>query len=289
MRWVFLDGCHVSGPKGVASVPSGGLCTLSAVLVLNQGHPVPRDRIEDILWEGSRPENARDRVNTMLWRLRKLVVKVGGPKDVFRNLRDYLQYDDPAADESDLAEIGRLARSVMRDGISTAPEAETCMACVQGCHTEFLPHASDHWSMITRESLRSGLLMIIEALIIYMRAHSRWGRVTELAQRMLALDPTLEIGHRQLIDMHGERDDKRAAMRQYAVMQKVLKTTLGVDPEPETAAAIDALKIGRGRDAPEAGPVAPGARSQALIRRPSLRSVQIALDHIDAARDRLMR
>lgn len=199
MRWVFLDGCHVTGPKGSANVPSGGLCTLSAVLILNKGHPVPRDRIEDILWEGNRPERARGRLNTMLWRLRGIVNQVGGRKDIFDNCPDYLAYKDASGPECDLTEIGRLARLVLRDGIISPEQAAECMDCIQGCHTEFLPYSADHWSMITRESLRSGLLMIIEALIHYMRARSRWGRVSELAERMLAVDPTLEIGHRSLL------------------------------------------------------------------------------------------
>lgn len=166
MRWVFLDRCRVSGLRGSANVPSGRLCTLSAVPILNEGRPVPRDRIEDILWEGDRPDRARDRLNTMLWRLRKLVKQAGGEKDVFRNHRDFLVYEDKSGEESDLAEIGRLARMVMRSGISTQDQVYDCMAIVQSCHTEFLPHATDHWSMITRESLRSAVIMIIEALIV---------------------------------------------------------------------------------------------------------------------------
>lgn len=286
MRWVFLDGCYVRGPSGSERLPAGGLCTLSAILVLNHGHPVPRERIEDILWEDARPDRARDRLNTMLWRLRKILRAVGGKPEAIENARDYLMYRDGTDCASDLGEITRLARKVMHDGISDTALAEECMSCIQGCHTEFLPHASDHWSMITRESLRSGLLMILEALVRFMRAQSRWGRVTELAERMLALDPTLETAHWQLIDMHGQRDDLRAARRHYDVMEKVLRDGLDTDPDPETAAAIDALKISR-RASPTSGE-AP-RRGKALIRRPTLEAAQSALDHIEAARDRLTR
>lgn len=294
MHWVFLDGCSVSGPKGTADLPHGGLCTLSAILVLNHGHPVPRERLEEILWEGARPDRARDRLNTMLWRLRKIVTSVGGRADAIQNKRDFLIYAAATASavpKSDLAEIGRLTRRVTRDGITSPEEAEQCLARVQACHTDFLPHAGDHWSMITRESLRSGLLMIIEALIGYMRDQGRWGRVTELAERMLALDPTLELGHRQLIEMHGQRRDLRSAQRHYDVMEKVLRDSLDVDPAPETAAAIDALRIARRQDPPDARADGPPRSSVRPIptRRPTLQSVQQALDHLDAARDTLTR
>ncbi len=38
---------------------------------------------------------------------------------------------------------------------------------------------------------------------------------------------------------------RRRVLRHYAVMKKVLKASMDVEPGPETAAAVDALKIGR--------------------------------------------
>lgn len=279
MKWTFLDGCRLSGSEASITIPSGALCTLAALLVLNRSRPVPRARIEDILWEGARPDNARDRINTMLWRLRKLIKKVGGDKKVIQNHRDYILYDDQDT-ESDVLEIGRLSRIVMREGISSRADEEICAACIQSCHTEFLPHATDHWSMITRESLRSGVIMITEALISNMRERGRWGRVTELAEKMLALDATLEIGHRQLIERHSARNDMQGALRHYDVMEKVLKDDLDIAPEPEIASAIDALKIARHR---------PERQAPFLVRRPSLESAQQALEYIIQARDSLCR
>lgn len=292
LHWIFLNGCSVSGPHGRANLPSGILCTLTAVLVLNRGRPVPRDRVVDILWEGKHPENARGRVNTMLWRVREIVKKVGGDKRAFENRPDFLAYND-AEGRSDLAEIGELARIVMREGITSQEMSQRCMNCVEFCHTEFLPQANDHWSMITRESLRSGLLTIMESLVQYLRKQNRWGRITELAERMLTLDPTLELGHRHLIDLHSARKDFDAAKRHSEVLQKVMQREFDLDPEPETAAAIEALKISRhgsgaGRDQGKR-PDNPGRSSSVILRRPSLSSAQKALDFLDAARDSLIR
>ncbi len=293
MRWVFLDGNTVTGKKSTIALPSGCLCTLSAVLVLNHDHPVQRDRIDDILWEGERPERARDRLNTMLWRLRKLVKTAGGNPDCFENHREYLIYRNDGNVESDALTISKLTRRLVHGKIVSAEMAEECLSCIQSCHTDFLPFAADHWSIVTRESLRSGLLMLIEAVIAYMRDEGRWGRVAELAERMLALDPTLEIGHPQLIDMHGRRQDYGSALRHYDILRKVLKDSLDVAPAPETAAAIDALRIARskqdtvsGNGKPQSTAIAP--RRAALTIRPSIRSVETALDHIDAARDQLL-
>ena len=290
MQWVFLNGSHLTGPAGTVALPSGTLCTLAAVLVLNHGTAVQRDRLDDILWDGVRPERARDRLNTMLWRLRRLVKSVGGSPDSFANRRDFLMYRAPRPPESDVAEVSRLARTILRDGLRTAKEVEECLACVGACHTDFLPHAADHWSIVTRESLRSGLLMIVEALIAHMRERGRWGRVAELVERMLSIDPTIEICHRQLIDMHGARRDMSSAVRHYSVLRKVLRDSLDVDPAPETAAAIDALRIARRTD-PEPGSGGDGrARPRTLVtRRPSLQSVQGALGDLEAARDKLLR
>jgi hypothetical protein len=92
--------------------------------------------------------------------------------------------------------------------------------------------------------------------------------------------------------MHGRRHDFRSAMRHYDILRKVLKDSLDVSPAPETAAAIDALRIARsakenagGGKTPATGPA---ERRPALTVRPSLSSVETALDHIDAARDQLL-
>lgn len=284
MLWTFLDGNAVTGPKGPVALPSGALCTLAAVLVLNHDHPVPRDRLDDILWDNARPERARDRVNTMLWRLRKLVDKAGGDRGCFVNQPDYLMYRCSGEVSSDALTVTLMARKLARGRITDAQMAGECMDCVQACHTDFLPFAGDHWSIITRESLRSGLLMTIEALIAYMRQEGRWGRVSELAERMLAVDPTLESAHQQLIEMHGARKDFGSAMRHYKVLAKVLKDNLDTSPAPETATAIDALRIAGSR---EGGAAQPGRRP-ALTMRPTIQSVEAALDHIDAARERLL-
>jgi len=255
--------------------------------VMNHGRPVPRDRLDDILWDGATPDRSRDRINTMLWRLRRMVREAGGAENCFVNHHDYLMYRAPEQVNSDVLTVSTLARRLVRGGIDGAEMAEQCLACVQACHTDFLPFAADHWSIVTRESLRSGLLMAFEALIAHMRAEGRWGRVSELAERMLALDPTLELGHRQLIDLHGRRQDYKAALRHYKVLQKVLSDSVGEAPAPETAAAIDALRIARSAErADPAKPPSP-ARRPALKLAPSLRAVEVALGHLDAARDTL--
>ena len=285
MLWVYLNGNSLTGPKGTVTLPTGALCTLSAVLVLNRGNPVSRDRIDDILWEGDTPDRARDRLNTMLWRLRKLVKKVGGPTDCFLNNREYLSYSpDMSEADSDVFAISDLSKQLLRGETMTDDLATQALDHIALCHTEFLAHAHDYWSIVTRESLRSGLLMIIEALIGYMREQGRWARVTELAERLLIIDPTLELGHQQLIDVHQNRQDAGAVARQSEVLHQVLDKSMNTRKPPETSAAIDALRIA-GKNASRMGeaPLSTGRRP-VLTRRPTLHAVERALDHIDAAR-----
>ncbi|MFK7938535.1 MAG: BTAD domain-containing putative transcriptional regulator [Roseovarius sp.] len=307
MQWTFLDGTFVSGPKAKIPIPSGRLSALAAVLVLNHGRAVERDRIAEILWEGEHPENARDRLNTMLWRLRTLMRKAGGKGKSLINKRAYLIYQPETAFGSDIVNISQTARHVMSHGATGATgttdatsatadaQVQHLLDCVGDCNMDFLPGAQDHWSIVTRESLRSGLLVILEALLVHMREQGRWGRVSEVAQKMLTLDPALESGHRQMIELHSRRHDVGSAERQYSVLQRVLRDRLDVAPAPETAAAIDALKINRSEQANPAqntgqstGQSTGRPRRQALLSRPSFSAVESALDHLDAARDKLM-
>lgn len=283
MQWTFLDGTFVSGPEAKIPIPNGRLSALAAVLVLHHDRPVDRDRIADILWEGGHPENARDRLNTMLWRLRTLIRKAGGRGKALVNKRAYLIYETGPAFGADIVQVSESARQVMSGRATTEADMQALLSSVGRCNMDFLPGAQDHWSIVTRESLRSGLLVILEALLVHLRAQGRWGRVSEVAHQMLALDPTLESGHRQMIELHSRRQDVGAAERQYEVLQRVLKDRLDVAPAPETAAAIDALKINRHRaDAP------PKGKRRALLTRPSFKAVESALDHLDAAREKLL-
>ncbi len=272
MRWIFLNGHSLVGASGTVKIPSGGLCTLAAMLVLNHGRPVGRDRIEETLWGEASPEKARDRLNTMLWRLRKLLQNAGVQGHTITNGRDALTYTAPEPFDCDVIALGDMARSVLRNNLTTADEADAALACIDDCNTEFLPFAQDHWSLVTRESLRSAHLTIIEALLRYMRKQERWARVSELAERLLQLEPTLETGHLELIELHGQRHQFSAAKRQYDVMQKL------VDPGAtlETASALDALKIAR------------KARKSTVVMRPSIKAVESAIDHIETARDTLL-
>jgi DNA-binding SARP family transcriptional activator len=287
MYWIFLDGNVLRGPTATVAIPSGMLCTLAAVLVMNHDRPVPRDRLGEILWDGETPDRSRDRINTMLWRLRRMVTDAGGARDCFVNHHDYLMYRPGKATESDVLTVSALARRLMQGGIDGPEMVEECLACVDACQTDFLPFASDHWSILTRESLRSGLLMALEALMSHMRAQGRWGRVSELAERILVLDPTLEVGHRQLIDLHGERQDYKSALRHYKVLERVLRDSVGEPPAPETAAAIDALRIARSQVRSSGADMSGPMPAPFLRHAPSIRAVEVALHHLDVARDSL--
>jgi DNA-binding SARP family transcriptional activator len=289
MYWIFLDGNVLHGPTARISIPSGMLCKLAAVLVMNHDRPVPRDRLGEILWDGEMPDRSRDRINTMLWRLRRIVTEAGGGSECFVNHHDYLMYRPGHPAESDVLRVSALAKRLLQGGIDSPQMAEECLACVDACHTDFLPFASDYWSILTRESLRSGLLMALEALMSQMRAQGRWGRVSELVERILVLDPTLEAGHRQLIELHGKTRGYKSALRHYKVLERVLMDSLGEGPSQETAAAIDALRIARS-PIRVAGTDMPAPETQPrLSHAPSIRAVEIALHHLDVARDSLMR
>jgi DNA-binding SARP family transcriptional activator len=223
----------------------------------------------------------------MLWRLRRMVTDAGGARDCFVNHHDYLMYRPGKATESDVLTVSALARRLMQGGIDGPEMVEECLACVDACQTDFLPFASDHWSILTRESLRSGLLMALEALMSHMRAQGRWGRVSELAERILVLDPTLEVGHRQLIDLHGERQDYKSALRHYKVLERVLRDSVGEPPAPETAAAIDALRIARSQVRSSGADMSGPMPAPFLRHAPSIRAVEVALHHLDVARDSL--
>src|SRR5262249_7366693 len=93
-----------------------------------------------------------------------------------------------------------------------------------------LDQAFEDWLRFERQRLRDGAANVFKNLLAYEKGAS----AIATAQRLLALDPLQEEGHRALMRLHAEGGEIGLAIRQYDVCRELLKRELAVPPSAET-------------------------------------------------------
>src|SRR5262249_2703556 len=91
----------------------------------------------------------------------------------------------------------------------------------------------ENWLRTHRQRLAQLALQTFESRIAAI-LETDPGLASDLANRLLALDPTNEAGHRALMSARAAQDDRAAAIRQYQLCIATLQRELGVQPSVET-------------------------------------------------------
>jgi DNA-binding SARP family transcriptional activator len=254
---IELDGdpVHIGRAKAVA---------LLAYLAL-EGGPHRRDTLATLLWPGYDQSSARAHLRRALVSLTKRLghewfvadrASIGlapdaGPSngsgrgfwldvDRLRHGLAACEALDPASDEglAPLTEATELYRDDFMAGF-TLPDAP-----------EF-----DAWQRFQARSLRDELGEALERLSAGHAAWAAYEPAIRCARRWLALDPTHEPAHRQLMALYTQAGRRGAALRQYRDCARVLEEELGLAPAAETTALYERVRAQR----ETAAPVAPSA------------------------------
>ncbi len=106
----------------------------------------------------------------------------------------------------------------------------------------------DRWLFSERQALQTDFLTALWALAQQAYSAEKYPQAIALAQRFLHLDELDEDIHRLLIEIYGRLGERSAAMRQFERCAQLLEQELGVNPLPETRAAMQQAM--RGEDSP---------------------------------------
>ena len=247
LRLALLGGCEIAGPDGRAVVlASRKARAVLAVLALADGMVLGRDRICGLLWAEAAEEQARASLRQCV----KLIRQALGPalEAVFRADRLSLALDRQAV-ALDVAEVlGRVAAGDVADPALLRPELHDSL--LQGF--EGLDPGFDAWLAVWRESLRRRVQSVLEAAIA---ADQPPARQEQAAQALMALDPVHEPALRMLMRLRAARGDRPGALRLFEAFRARLKADYDADPDPETLAAVAALR----EDAPPPAAPPPGS------------------------------
>ena len=209
---------------------------LFAVLALQPGQPISRDRLAGLLWSESDQQSARASLRMALLALRRTIDPVG--PDLIR-----------ATNESVMLNVERETVDWVRfESLCAHPHADSRLEALELYRGDFLAafpvpalaNAVSDVLRVERERLRELAIKTGLDLIAEFRDQGEPDRIGAIARKILMIDPANEPAHRAMMRAHGAAGGRPAVLRQYDQCRKALED-YGLDPSAETIALRDEI------------------------------------------------
>ncbi len=205
-----------------------------AYLAAQGGAAVPRDRLADLCWERSGPEQARQSLRQALSQLR-------------RELPAFLSEHLVASPEQVRLVGIESDTSVLEHAVASPDPAlwGAALAHVRGLFAADLETGSpafDDWAARERMRYLTVATDLLARLAAFRLDEKQLEAAIEAARRLLALDPLREDGQRLLISALAAAGRRAEALAQYNELEQLLREELAVQPDPATRALVDDLR-----------------------------------------------
>jgi DNA-binding SARP family transcriptional activator len=257
-----------------------------AYLALARGKYFTRQQLIDELWAGEGEAVSAGTLNTVLWRLRKLVeappLKHGELIACDRRGGIGLRREAPV--ELDIDEFVRCVLPVLAKPLErmVEPDLEALRCGVNLYTADLLTDIGDEWALREREIYRRHYLNALGRLMQAAALAQDYHSGIRYAQLILDQDTLREDVHRELMRLFVNSGQRALALRQYDVCRATLKRELAIVPMPETISLYQSIA----RAAVEGG-----AAPVQLVQRPDHSSapplVASPRELVETARERL--
>lgn len=209
---------------------------LFAVLVVNQGKEVSRDKIAEILW----PESGRDQARSNLYSIWSLLRKaLRTPEGTCPYLiRTQFSYKlDAAHLSSDIADFTALCRKFLFGNPDIA-EWTRAFTQVNDLYTgDFMPtEMSNEVIVQTRETYRAQLVDAFSMAALRLCEIGEYHMALWFSQVAVSHDPTREDAYSLLMRAQSSLGQRTAALDTYFKCRRYLSEELGIDPSSNTNA-----------------------------------------------------
>jgi DNA-binding SARP family transcriptional activator len=200
-----------------------------AYLGVKPSQLVSRDKIANLLWSSTAPEQARQSLRQTLSTLRKELAQVSSQKILVEE-GDFLSLDASAV-HVDVVEFEALVAK-------GSPEALDPATRLYG--GDFLDgfmideERFDQWVIAERDRLHRLALRAHAQLVELLLRSDSVDDAIAVAQRSLRIDPLQESMHRTLMRLFVQSGDLLNALQQYDNCAKILRRELDVEPDAET-------------------------------------------------------
>lgn len=218
---------------------SGSLVTISArksqamlaFLGVKPSQLVSRDKMANLLWSSTAPEQARQSLRQTLSTLRKELAQVSERKILVEE-GDFLSLDASLV-YVDVVKFESLAIGNTIESLTAATKLYT---------GDFLDgfmideERFDQWVIAERDRLHRLALRSHNQLADALAKSGSVDEAIAVAQKSLRIDPLQEAVHRTLIRLYVQSGDLLNGLQQYDTVAKLLRRELDVEPEAETKA-----------------------------------------------------
>ena len=216
-------------------LPGRKTAALLAILALRPGVPIARERLTDLLWSRSAPEQARGSLRQALAQLRKTFDAV----DVIETAADGL-WIRPERVEVDAARVEEMLENASTESIEQAVTLYSG-ELLENFVVDEAPF--EDWRRAEGQQLQRRAMVAFGALLERYCEQGELAAATALGERLLAIDPSLEQTHQALMRLHLKRGALGAAMVQYERCREALHSRLGVPPSAQTEALRQRIRV----------------------------------------------
>ncbi len=226
-------------------------CLIIKYLAATLGRPTQRDVLLEILWPGTEPAVANNRLKGAIHRVRRAIAV----PDCQDNSMDFVRFDngcyffDPEisvwTDVLAFEQCWRMAHRLEKEG--RLSEAITWYTSAEQLYRgDFLEEDRfDEWTLLRRENLLDRYLTLLDKIGSYWIKAGDPDRAIESWTKVLNKDPWREDAYRALMGAQAQRGNRSAALHWYEVCVQVLRDQLQIEPEPETQEIFRRIRTGR--------------------------------------------
>lgn len=288
LRISLLGGVHLAhATSSSESKVTHSVQALLAYLLLQPRRSHSRDALAGLFWGEHRQDQARSCLSTTLRRLRGILEPARVPCGTYlvTTTSSEVSFNwasehwlDVAAFEEQTSRVLALPGEAM-----TMVKVHELQAAVQLYTGELLEGFYADWALRERERLRALYLSSLQRLMEYYQQHGMYAESLTCGQRILQSDPLREDIHRALMRLHSGQGQRALAVRQYEVCRDLLAAELGILPLEETQTLYTRIMF---LDGSRHAVVASGEPTDL---QQALHQVQLAMQGLDAAQERLQR
>ena len=228
---------------------------LLAYLAVESERPHPRAELATLLWPDQPERTARGSLSQALTTLRNALGDKTAERPVLLADAQSVQLDPDSAIEVDVTQFLALLRAseahAHHSWRTCAPCSERLQQALGLYRGHFLADFSiadsavfEEWASLQREHLLQRALSALERLAERAQWRGAYTEALTYAQRLVALEPLLEVNQRtcmRLLALNGERT---AALAQYRQLHTMLAQELAAEPEEATTALFDQIRRG---------------------------------------------
>lgn len=245
-----------NGGTLINAFPTHKIRALLAYLALATGQAHQRELLAGLLWPEMGQAAALNNLRLALHRLREALDNLQPEisATLLQSTRQTLTLNTAVVS----VDVGLFQHLLATCAAHAHTELAHCTECLARLHQavdlyrgELLADfrltdapAFEEWLLLQREMLHQQALATLHLLVQIYEQQGADEQAHDYASRQLALDPSREEAHRQLMRNLARRGQNAAALAQYETCRRILREQLNVAPDLETVALYEQIRSG---------------------------------------------